>query len=298
MVTRALVLGGGGVTGIAWELGVLEALHAGGVPVGVADLLVGTSAGSVVAAQLSSGVGLDRLVAAQMRPPDVSRERAVDFDVDRWAGALAALAEGARDPRELRSRVGAMALSAPTVPEAERLEVIRARLPALDWPQRVLVTAVDTASGELVVWDRGSGVPLLLAVAASCAVPGVWPPVTIDGRRYMDGGVRSPTNADLAAGHDVVLVLAPVAGTALDAAVRGLDEELDALRSSSGVVVITPDEAAVRAIGPNLLDPARRAAAARAGQAQGRDTVDEVLALWALPAEDWPRFPGDGGEGR
>src|SRR6266496_4120982 len=158
MVTRALVLGGGGVTGVAWELGVLQALDADGVP-------VGASAGSVVAAQLSSGVGLDRLLAAQLEPPDASRERAVDFDVEKVASAFAALAEGAHDPRELRARVGAMALSAPTVPEAERLEVIRARLPAPDWPERrLLITAVDTASGELVVWDRGSRVPLLLAV--------------------------------------------------------------------------------------------------------------------------------------
>ncbi len=286
MVTRALVLGGGGVTGVAWELGVLQALDADGVPVGAADLLVGTSAGSVVAAQLSSGVGLDRLLAAQLEPPDASRERAVDFDVEKVASAFAALAEGAHDPRELRARVGAMALSAPTVPEAERLEVIRARLPAPDWPERrLLITAVDTASGELVVWDRGSRVPLLLAVAASCAVPGVAPPVTIDGRRYMDGGVRSSTNADLAAGHDVVLVLAPMGGLGRDAAGWGPDGELDALRSSRRVVIISPDEVSVAAIGPNVLDPARRAAAARAGQAQGRDVVDEVLALWAAPAD-------------
>ena len=63
------------------------------------------------------------------------------------------------------------------------------------------ITLWSTADGSLVQWQRSSGVPLPLAVASSCAVPWVYPPVTINGRRYMDGGARSATNADLAAGH-------------------------------------------------------------------------------------------------
>ena len=100
-----------------------------------------------------------------------------------------------------------------TPPEQERIDVIGSRLVSTEWPERPLVvTAVDTETGEFTTFDRDSGVPLVSAVAASCAVPGVYPPVTIDGRRYMDGGMRSAANADLAQGYDRLVVLAPIRG--------------------------------------------------------------------------------------
>jgi NTE family protein len=280
-VTRALVLGGGGVTGVAWELGVLAALHAGGVPVADVDLVVGTSAGSVVGAQLTSGVPLDQLVERQLEPPESSMERHAEIDVEAVGGAWMQSARDARDPEDFRARMGAAALAAETMPESERIGIIRSRLPVTEWPERrLLITAVDTATGKLVVFDRDAGVPLLLAVAASCAVPLVWPPVTIDGRRYMDGGIRSPTSADLAAGHDAVLVLAPIAWNDLGPLMPGLDSELRRLPPGRRVVVVAPDEAAVAAIGPNPLDPSRRAGAARAGMAQGAGVVEQASALW------------------
>jgi NTE family protein len=137
---------------------------------------------------------------------------------------------------------------------------------------------VETVSGDPVVWDRDSGVPLLLAVAASCAVPGVWPPVTVDGRRYMDGGVRSGTNADLAAGHGVVVVLAPIAGDALGGS---LDDEVASLGPDAKVLVISPDTAALEAIGPNPLDPSRRAPAVAAGLAQASAVAEAARETWA-----------------
>ena len=85
--------------------------------------------------------------------------------------------------RQQMQRIGTVALATQTVPESVRRQVIAQRLPSHDWPERVLrLTAIDTATGELVVFDRDSGVGLVDAVAASCAVPGAWPPVTIDGR--------------------------------------------------------------------------------------------------------------------
>ena len=88
--------------------------------------------------------------------------------------------------------------------------MIAQRLPSHDWPDRDLrISAIDTATGELVTFDRSSGVGLVDAVAASCAVPGVWPPVTIGDRRYMDGGVGSSVNMALADDCDVVVVLVP-----------------------------------------------------------------------------------------
>jgi NTE family protein len=279
MTRTALVLGGGGLTGIAWELGLLKGVLDAGIDLGTADLVVGTSAGSVVGSLIRSDLDLGKLVEMQRSPELAAKERAVDFDLERMAAAFTGLVEGAQSPKELRRRIGAVALSAPTVSESERLEIISSRLPRHQWPARpLLITAVDTASGDPVVWDRDSGVPLVLAVAASCAVPGVWPPVTIDGRRYMDGGVRSGTNADLAAGHGVVVVLAPIAGNTLGGS---LEDEIASLGPEAKVLVISPDPAALDAIGPNPLDPSRRAPAVAAGLAQAGSVAEAVREVWA-----------------
>ena len=261
--------------GIAWELGVLAGLRDGGVDVTDADVVVGTSAGAAAGAQALSGVDLDELVARQ--EASGGSERAVPFSSERLTAQIAEAMEGAADPQEGRARIGALALAADTPPEPERRAIIASRLPSAEWPERrFLVPAVDARTGEAVVLDRDSGVGLVDAVAASCAVPGVWPPVTVGDRRLIDGGVRSMTNADLAAGHERVLVLAamPAAETALPDEVAGLESD------GAQVLVIAPDEASVAALGDNPLDPATRAPAARAGRAQGAAAADAVRRLW------------------
>ncbi|MFF4693075.1 patatin-like phospholipase family protein [Streptomyces sp. NPDC001307] len=246
-----------------------------------ADLVVGTSAGSVVAVKATSGIGLHHLLADQLAPAATSQEVKADFDPQGTAAALTRLIEGARDEREIRARIGALALAAPTVSEAERMRTVQARLPVDTWPaRRLLITAVDAHTGDLAVWDRTSGVPLASAVAASCAVPGIWPPATVARRRYVDGSVRSASNADLALGHDVVVVLAPDTGPGLNPASKGLASEVPLLRTHSQVLVITPDAAALEAIGPNPLDPARRPASARQGQRQGQALTSTVRKIW------------------
>ncbi|MEH0985127.1 patatin-like phospholipase family protein [Micromonospora sp. CPCC 205556] len=275
-MTRALVLGGGGVTGVAWEWGLLAGLARRGVALAEADLVVGTSAGSVVGAQLCSGRPVGESYQAQLAP--AVGEVAARFGVAAvarlvWAGGRT------RDAVRARARIGAMALAARTPSEASRRAVIEARLPVREWPaRRLLVTAVDAASGEFVVFDAGGGVSLVDAVGASCAVPGVWPPVTIGGRRYVDGGVRSAVNADLAAGAQRVVVLAPV--TSAFGPMPRLSAQVAALRAAARVAVVSPDRAARAAIGRNVLDPARRAAAARAGFAQAAVVAEEVAAVW------------------
>ena len=184
---------------------------------------------------------------------------------------------------EFRRRVGALALAAEkaglTPSEQERLDVIGSRLVGTDWPDRPLVlTAVDAETGEFSAFDRDSGVPLLKAVAASCAVPGVYPPVTIDGRRYVDGGMRSAANTDLAAGYDRIVVLAPIP--------RGVGPMASVGRHVAGlggarVAVVSPDAASRTAIGRNVLDPAARAPSARAGRAQAASVAEQVAAAWA-----------------
>ncbi|MEV7353023.1 patatin-like phospholipase family protein [Micromonospora chalcea] len=274
---RALVLGGGGVTGVAWELGLLAGLAGHGLRLDEAELVVGTSAGSVVGAQVRSGTPVTQLYEAQLRPPREEVPARLGTGVLlRWAWA----GGRGRDAARARARIGAMALSARTPSEQSRRAVIAARLPSSDWPAaRLLVTAVDAASGEFVVFDADSGVPLVDAVGASCAVPGVWPPVTIGDRRFVDGGVRSPVNADLAAGCERVVVLAPT--RAAVGPMPRLSAQVTALRAAGArVAVVSPDRAARTAIGRNVLDPARRAASARAGFAQADTVAAEVAGVW------------------
>jgi NTE family protein len=277
MTRRALVLGGGGITGIAWEWGILAGLAASGVDLTGADLVVGTSAGSVVGAQLASGLDVRERYEVQLAPPDGEVAAALGPGVLMRYG-LAMI--GPRAPRRFRARVGRMARRARTVPEAERLDVIKSRLPVHEWPDTDLkITAVDADTGEFRAFDRSSGVPLVNAVAASCAVPLVWPTVTIDGRHYMDGGIRSATNADLAEGYQRIVVLAPFS--------RGMGpmasatSQVDALRAKSKVALVTPTAEALKTFGSNVLDPAKRAGAARAGLAQAESAAKRVHSVWA-----------------
>jgi NTE family protein len=274
---RGLVLGGGGVTGIAWMTGLLAGLAEAGIDLTSADVVVGTSAGSVVGAQILSGPTLEDLYAAQLTDP--TGELAARMGATAMLRFITA-AVWPGDEQKARARLGRAALRARTVPEAERRAVIERRLPNAEWPERrLLITSVDAETGELRVFDRSSGVPLPEAVAASCAVPIVWPPITVGGRRYIDGGVRSATNADLAAGCDRVVVIAPIT-FALRRGSR-IASQLASLGASVRSVVISPDAQARKAIGGNVLDPAHRVVSARAGHAQSAVVAESVAAVWA-----------------
>ena len=270
------MLGGGGVTGIAWETGLLAGLAEAGIDLTSGDLVVGTSAGSIVGAQILSGVSLKDLYNTQLAEP-TAEIAAKMGPTTLLRFAVAMLWPGSE--QQGRARLGHAALRASTVPESERFAVIRQRLPSDSWPERrLLVTAVDAENGETRVFDCDSGVPLLKAVAASCAVPLVWPPISIDGRRYIDGGVRSITNADLVAGSDRVVVVAP-ATFALRRSTR-IENQLASLGTGIRSLVISPDSEARQAIGRNVLDPAHRVASARAGHAQSAAVAESVAAVW------------------
>ena len=269
---RALVLGGGGVAGIAWITGLLAGLADAGQDVTGAGLLIGTSAGAAVAAQLGSGLSLDALFARQVDPALQSTEIAAEIDFAKFAEDLAPyLAKADTVDGQLR-QFGGFALAAKTVPEADRRAVIASRLPSHDWPSRdIRLVAVDCETGSTAVFTPASGVTLIEAVAASCAVPGIWPPVTIGGSRYMDGGVRSSDNADLAEGASEILVISPLGMDSPLPTQMPLREVVAKLRAEGALVtVIEPDEASKAAIGTNALDPATRVPAANAGRAQGQ----------------------------
>ncbi|MFF4297989.1 patatin-like phospholipase family protein [Streptomyces vinaceus] len=275
----ALVLGGGGLTGIGWEAGILYGLAEAGVDLTAADLVVGTSAGSVVGAQLTSGLLTPReLYERQLGEP--AGEAVARLGTGLLARYAVAMVRS-RDARAYRRRVGALALAADTGGEAERRKVLESRLVSHAWPpRRLVVAAVDALTGELAAFDRESGAGLVDAVSASCAVPGVWPPVTVGGRRFIDGGIRSATNADLASGYGRVVILAPMSlGSGL---VPSPAAQAARLREAGArVLLITPSAQARKAFGRNVLDPARRDPAARAGLAQAAGHAAEAADVWA-----------------
>ncbi|MFF0815126.1 patatin-like phospholipase family protein [Rhodococcus sp. NPDC003318] len=286
MAGLALVLAGGGLAGIAWETGFLLGL-ADENPDAAAELrgaalLLGTSAGSTVAAQLSSGVPLPELFERQLSPHH--HEIAPDGAPQRMSVMFAdvATAPGVTTAQRLQ-RVGTAAVAARTVDAPQRRAVIESRLPSHRWPERALaIPAIDVESGATVVFDRESGVDLVDAVAASCAVPGVWPPVTIAGRRYMDGGVATSTNLQLARGYDRVVVLTPSPDPAPYLFGGSLADDVATFPPGT-VFVAYADTASVAAFGRGPLDPACRPPAALAGREQGRRQAADVATFLSVP---------------
>jgi NTE family protein len=290
---RALVLGGGGPVGVAWESGLVAGLTEQGVRVAEGDLFVGTSAGSIVGSQLAGGKSPQELYERQMAVAEPGGRELRNIDLSALIAQFIKLYSSDRPQQELRAEVGAFALQAETMGEDEWIAGFRA-MDALEdqaWPhKRFSCTAVDTADGSFKVWDNESNVPLSLAVASSCAVPGIFPPVTINGRRYMDGGIRSTTNADLARGYDKVLVVAVTSSQAgaagpnpalADARRRRFESEITDLRQSgSAVEIITPNDDFVRAFGLNLMDFRRRQEAAALGLTQGKAAATDLRDFW------------------
>ena len=281
MNDRALVLGGGGVAGIAWMTGLLYGLSERNVNLRQAGLILGTSAGSALAAQLGSPLPLQQLFRRQVDPALQTRELTPDPRLrEQLQAAIPAMV--LPDRAESARQFGRWALQAVTVPEAERRSVMAERLPSHSWPDRLLrIVAVDTATGETRIFDRFSGTELIDAVLASCAVPGVWPPATIDGHRYMDGAVRSTDNADLAKGYARIVILSP-SGTRPDEIVGiPLKEQLDILEKAGATTyLIEPDNRSRDAIGLNALLPETRQPAAEAGRNQGLAITKALAPFW------------------
>ena len=276
MAGAALVLGGGGITGAAWEIGMLAGLHAAGVDLSKADAVIGTSAGAIVGAQILSGVPIDELYSKQFRVP--VGEVATHIPISTLGRFLIwTLTPG--DERQRMARIGRAALRARTMPESERKRVISSRLPVKTWPQRDLrITAIDAESGEFVVFKRDSGVGLVDAVAASCAVPLVYPPATIGGRRFIDGGMRSVANADLAKGFDPIVALTPLSVGLRRS--RTAEGQIESLGKDIRSIVVKADARARKEMGMQSLDPAFRAPSARAGWAQATSVARAVAEVW------------------
>jgi NTE family protein len=283
MKDRALVLGGGGVAGIAWMTGLIFGLSERGVDLRTADMMVGTSAGSAVAAQLGSRLSLRQLFDRQVDPAQQVREITPDPHLLELFRLSLLTATALSDPAERTRRVGQWALKAPiVVREQERRSVIAERLPSHSWPDvLLLIAAVNAETGELKIFDRFSETNLVDAVGASCAVPGIWPPVTIDGQRYMDGGTRSSDNADLAKGYARTIIVSPAGDTLPEMAGGNLEAQIGVLKAAGGeAYVVQPDNASKIAMGADPLSPETRIPAAEGGCRQGKVISEDVARFW------------------
>lgn len=278
-----LVLGGGGVTGIAWLAGVLAGLTRSGLKIPATCRFIGTSAGAAVSADLAHGVPPETLLDKQLSTSDASGESFRLYsqrEADAKNQVLFEKVGG--DLVQARQRIGAFALRSETPSLEERRHIIEARLHHHDWPERPLIlTAVDTASGAPVQLDKDCGLSLVDAVMASCAVPGAWPCVPMHDSLLMDGGLRSMTNADLATGSRYVLILAPLGYSDHNPVSGHLRKEVETLNQTGATVdLILPDAPAAEAIGDNVLDPAQRAPSGRAGLEQGLRILHTLDPAW------------------
>jgi len=289
MAKRALVLGSGGPIGIAWQAGLLAGLAEAGVELADADFILGTSAGSLVGAQIAMGKEPGALAESIVNVALPISGMSLEPDFTTFIDKMAEAVSGKRRARDVRVEIGQWALESQTISEEIFVAVIGQLFNELAddaWPGRnYACTAVDALSGEFVVWNKEAGAGIKRAVASSCSVPGIFPPISINGRRYMDGGTRSATNADLAKGYDAAVVVA-VSGAAGDPKMaeqfrRQLDKELAALpESGTKVELIVPNAASIEAFGLNLMDPGRSAGAAQAGLAQGMAQAAALRAVW------------------
>jgi NTE family protein len=287
-MSRALVLGGGGPVGIGWQSGLAVGLTGEGVHLGDADLIVGTSAGSVVGAQLALAMDLAEGISHLSAPLPVAEGGTGGMD-----GLLTAMAEaatGGATPEEARLALGRLATEATTVSEDAFIgafDLVKGR----DWPESYACTAVDVATGEFRLWDSTAGVDLPRAIASSCAVPGVFPPITIGGSRYMDGGMRTPLNADAAVGHDVVIVVSCFAlalpegmsDPMFDALSAQVEAELDRLRTAGAALdIIAPGQEFLdlSGWGLNLMDPTLAQDAFDVGVRQAALEAERLRELW------------------
>jgi len=302
----ALVLGGGGAAGQAWQIGIIAGLAEAGLDLTeAADLVIGTSSGSTTAAWVRSGMPAAELLASVLSPPvrpvGQNREQPPSLPMATVFERMRAIGAAATSAAELRRAMGAFGLESDSIlgPAAagQRRALVAARLPRAEWPDRpMIVVAVDAHTGELAAFDRDSGVDLVDAVTASTALPG-GPTHSINGTRYINGGVRSGENADLASGFANVVVLSPFGGRNRTPPERGADpagqfeglrrfpgadlpSQVEALRKQgSHVEVITPDADSRAAMGANQMDLATRVPAARAGFAQGKQEAARVTFL-------------------
>jgi NTE family protein len=277
-VSKALILGGGGSVGTAWQTGLIAGWNRQGIVLTDADQISGTSAGAAVGVQVALGHDLD----AQLERYQRARERAAAggetavmyFDPaqqQRVSELFEAGHRSGRTDRAVRERICAAAIAAQAEPEEDFLRTFK-YLKGQAWPANYVCTTVNVDTAEFEPLTAATGGELNRGVAAAIAVPGAYPPVTVGAHRYIDGGCLSPTFLDLGAGFDRVLF---VQMTEVPA---GEEEKVRA--SGAELLVVEPDEDSVASFGGNLMNAAAAFGAADTGLAQGLRTAAQIKEFW------------------
>ena len=278
-----LVLGGGGVTGIAWMTGILTGLQEKGLDISKFDSIVGTSAGSTVGAQISSSTSLTELFERQANAAKQTHELVPKLNKLTLLWRLLPALRYWKKPVKFRQCIAKIAIKTNSVLPAKRLEVINARLTDKVWPSEdsaptLNIIAINALTGKHVVFNQHTDISLTNAVAASCAVPLVWPAVKVGDGIYIDGGIRSMNNADLITDCKNVLIISPTGLGKKGMPWANLQDEVKFLQAEGAQVhVITPDEYSLSEMGKNPLDPSKRTDSALAGKKQGLAIYQEVV---------------------
>ena len=298
---RALILGGGGAVGVAWEVGVLAGLAAAGIDLtgihiagsNTPNVILGTSAGSIVGAMLSTHHIDDLLeLSTSDSSSKVIEEVVPMLDFAAMAETFAMWQNISPDAPANLARVCELAANTKSISEERWVGSMAENLKA-GWPDpRFRCTAVDTATGQRMVWTADSQVDVAAAVASSCSVPSIFPSVTITSNgytsRYTDGGVHSGTSIDLASGVDRILVLAPIgswAGDTLDAvAAAGVRSETTIAESAGSSVrcmfTDDPTNQATLLTPLGRMDPMSRQPAVEHGIRQGKELAAQLAGWW------------------
>lgn len=270
---RVLCLGAGAVTGAGWQLGVVTGLAEEGVALAHADRIIGTSAGALVGAHLALGHPPEEIAATLLNV-------AVDGSMLR-PGTLARLGVAQVWPSRRHALVwlGRRATGRDWTPQRgqEWAATLGAGLAGEVWPDNFVVVATDVATGRPAYFTATSGVGLEAAVAASCALPGVFPPVVIEGRAHFDGALRSLLNLDLAEGADVVVGLAPFSASAR---AHRRPRRQARLLGDTTVVLLEPDQASRKAMGLDPVATGHSRRALEAGRQFGHRQATRVRAVW------------------
>jgi len=280
-LTKALVLGGGGSMGIGWETGYLVGLADGGVDTRIADLIVGTSAGSQVGSLVALGIPWDDIWERLVDLKPQSMDETPSGNLSSLFARYDEIAASSRTPEEWIESIGKLAIESKTMTESEQLSRIRTRIGDCQWADTLRIAAIDLTTSQRVVWGYNSGIELLRAVSASSSLPGVWPPTTIGSRKYFDGGAHSMENADIAKGASKVLILS--VGLPVQTPFKLEDQIRRLQESGSKVELVKPDKntyAAQQQLGGNPVDPRIRPVIAACGREQGHKDAKRLAKFW------------------
>lgn len=274
---KALVLGGGGITGIAWESGVLAGLIDSGILVNHADKILGSSAGSYVGSILANGQNMKTYYEQLANNRDNADNAQLDPSLfELWREAFV---QGKTDEQVIGKYLGDIINKSPsTVSLKERERSVRKRIGNVDWTPQLEITAINAKTGKLESFNETNGISLMEAVMASGAVPGIWPHVDMLGASWIDGGMISSTNARLMANYKDIIILAPLDQN--QGLVPSVYEDVETLKTNSNVTLITPDQESRNIIGTNIYSSQHIKEIGDAGYQQGkligRDALDEL----------------------